>query len=167
MMGKNVTRPVNDGPRHTIEIFLVDDDQGDIDLTLEIMEQSKLLLNIQVFKNGMEVMNHLNTLSQQTNPLLPDLILLDLNMPKKDGREVLADLKSNPQLKQIPVVILTTSDAEIDILKSYNLGANCYVRKPVGLVEFTAVVQSIEHFWFTVVKLPPKRANIENQTVVV
>lgn len=153
--------------RYPIDIFLVDDDQGDIDLTLEVMEQSKLILNIKVFKNGLEVMNHLNSLSQQANPVLPDLILLDLNMPKKDGREVLADIKSDVLLKQIPVVILTTSDAEIDILKSYNLGANCYVRKPVGLLEFTAVVQSIEHFWFTVVKLPPKRPSIEVQKLLV
>ena len=166
-MGNNLLQPANRTTGQAIEIFLVDDDQGDIDLTLEILEQSKLMLNFHVFKDGMAVMDHLQTLVQQTNPVMPDLILLDLNMPKKDGREVLGELKTNRKLKHIPVVILTTSDAEIDILKSYNLGANCYVKKPVGLLEFTAVVQSIEHFWFTVVKLPPKRLSNEEQMLLV
>jgi CheY-like chemotaxis protein len=139
-----------------IEILLVDDDQGDIDLTLEVLELSKIKLNFNIARDGVECMEYLKKEGRFKNAVTPDLIFLDLNMPRKDGRQTLQEIKSDPQLKKIPVVILTTSDADTDIVSTYTTGANCYVTKPVGLEEFQKVVRIVENFWFTVVKLPTR-----------
>lgn len=139
-----------------IEILLVDDDQGDIDLTLEVLDLSKIKLNINFVKDGVECMEYLRKKGKYENVPTPDLIFLDLNMPRKDGRVTLQEIKEDPELKRIPVVILTTSDADKDIVSTYTSGANCYVKKPVGLQEFQTVVRTVESFWFTVVKLPSK-----------
>ncbi|MDP8220052.1 MAG: response regulator [Candidatus Stygibacter frigidus] len=139
-----------------IEILLVDDDQGDIDLTLEVLDLSKIKLNINFVKDGVECMEYLRKEGKYEKATSPDLIFLDLNMPRKDGRVTLQEIKNDPELKRIPVVILTTSDADKDIVSTYTSGANCYVKKPVGLGEFQKVVQTVENFWFTVVKLPSK-----------
>ncbi len=138
------------------EILLVEDDIGDVELTREMLSESKLKLNLNVVEDGVEAMDYLKQKGKYEDSTLPDLILLDLNMPRKDGRETLAEIKSDPALKMIPVVILTTSESDIDIIKSYTTGANCYITKPVGLEEFQKVVLSINNFWFSVVKLPPK-----------
>lgn len=137
-----------------LEVLLVEDDPADVELTREALADSKLMTNMRVVGDGVEAMAYLKKEGAYSDCKTPDLILLDLNMPKKDGREVLNELKADPALKTIPVVVLTTSSSEEDILRSYNLGANCYVTKPVGLEEFMKVVDSIEGFWFTVVKLP-------------
>lgn len=139
-----------------LEILLVEDDPADVELTTEALVDSKLLTNLHVVSDGVEAMAFVRKEGPHKDAPTPDLILLDLNMPKKDGRQVLNELKSDDRFRAIPVVVLTTSDAEEDILKSYNLGANCYVTKPVGLDQFVKVVDSIEGFWFTVVKLPSR-----------
>ncbi|MBF0336914.1 MAG: response regulator [Nitrospirae bacterium] len=139
-----------------IEVLLVEDDPADIDLMREGLLGAKVYVNLRVVMDGVEAMAFLRKEGAYGAALQPDLILLDLNLPKKDGREVLREIKSDEGLKKIPVIILTTSDAETDILRSYNLGANSYVTKPVGFEEFVKVVNTIEDFWFTVVKLPPK-----------
>ena len=138
-----------------IEILLVEDNPGDIRLTREALADGKVRNNLHVAVDGVEAMAFLRREGAFSDVPCPDLILLDLNMPKKDGREVLADIKNDPELKRIPVVILTTSKAEEDILRSYDLHANCYVTKPVDLEQFIKVVCSIEEFWLTIVKLPP------------
>ena len=139
-----------------LQILLVEDDPGDVELTRESLSDSKLAINISVAGDGVEAMAFLRKEGEYSTAVTPDLILLDLNMPRKDGREVLAEIKADDSLKMIPVVILTTSSAETDIVKSYDLGANCYVTKPVGFDQFAKVVEAIEGFWFTVVKLPTK-----------
>jgi len=139
-----------------IEILLVEDDPGDIDLIEEALEDAKLQINLNSVRDGVEALAYLRREGKYTQAISPDLILLDLNLPRRDGREVLQDIKGDNYFKRIPVVVLTTSDAEDDILKSYNLGANCYVSKPLGMQDFIKIVESIENFWFTVVKLPPK-----------
>lgn len=139
-----------------VEVLLVEDDPGDVELTQEAMAESKLVAKLHVVENGVEALAFLRSEEPYTGQKRPDLILLDLNMPKMDGRTLLRELKADERLKLIPVVILTTSKAEEDIIKSYGLGANCYITKPVGLDQFTTVVSSIEDFWFTVVKLPPR-----------
>jgi chemotaxis family two-component system response regulator Rcp1 len=139
-----------------IEILLVEDNEGDVRLTREALKENKIRNNLNVVTDGVEAMDFLCRQGKHAEAPHPDLILLDLNLPKKDGREVLADIKSDEDLKRIPVVILTTSKAEEDIIKTYNLHANCYVTKPVGFEEFAMVVRSIEDFWLTVVKLPPE-----------
>ncbi len=136
------------------EILLVEDNPGDIRLTQEALAEGKILNRLSVAKDGVEALAFLRQEGDYAGSPMPDLILLDLNMPRKDGREVLAEIKADDQLKQIPVVILTTSDAEADILKSYKLHVNAYVTKPVDLEQFFAVVKSIEEFWLTIVKLP-------------
>src|SRR5919199_1774662 len=141
-----------------IEILLIEDDAGDIDLTMEALEDSKLQLNLNVVRDGVEAIAYLRREGEYVNSIRPDLILLDLNLPRKDGREVLQDIKSDHNLRLIPVVVLTTSDADEDIFKSYNLGANCYVSKPLGIEEFIKIVMSIQDFWFTIVKLPPRNS---------
>ena len=138
-----------------VEVLLVEDDIGDVELTREALVDSKLAVNLHVAKDGIEAMDYLRRKGAFTASATPDLILLDLNLPRKDGREVLKDIKSDPQLKRLPVIVLTTSDTEEDIIRSYNLGVNCYVQKPVGMQEFIRIVQVLEDFWFTVVKLPP------------
>jgi two-component system response regulator len=138
-----------------IEVLMVDDDPGDVELTVEMMNESKLKINLNVVNDGIEAMAYLRKEGKYADATKPDLILLDLNMPRKDGREVLFEVKQDANLKNIPIVVLTTSDAEADISKSYTLGAACYVTKPVGLEQFSKVVESIENFWFTVVKYAP------------
>jgi len=138
-----------------VEIFLVEDNPGDVDLTRETLLDSKLLNHMSVVNNGVEAMAYLRREGKYAGATRPDLILLDLNLPKKDGREVLAEIKVDEQLRRIPVVVLTTSCAEKDILETYDLHANCYITKPVNLDQFSAVVRAIEEFWFTIVRLPP------------
>ena len=139
---------------HGIEVLLVDDDPADVELACESLRESKVALNLSIANNGEEALNFLFKKDAYTTAPTPDIILLDLNMPKKSGKEVLKEIKKDEHLKKIPVVVLTTSDAHEDIHKSYDLGANCYVKKPVGLAEFEKVVRALENFWFTVVKLP-------------
>ncbi len=137
-----------------IRILLVEDNLGDVRLTQEALKESKVLNEIVVVDDGVKAINFLRKKENYYKEKTPDLILLDLNLPKKDGREVLAEIKSDEFLKKIPVVILTISKAEEDILKSYNGYANCYITKPIDLLQFNKVVRSIEDFWFTIVKLP-------------
>jgi CheY-like chemotaxis protein len=138
----------------SIEILLVEDNPGDVRLTLEALKEGKVRNNLSVVADGVEALAFLRRQGKYTEAPRPDLILLDLNLPKKDGREVLGEIKLDEVLKRIPVVVLTTSRAEEDILKSYDLHANCYITKPVDLERFFTVVKSIEDFWLTVVKLP-------------
>jgi chemotaxis family two-component system response regulator Rcp1 len=137
-----------------IEILLVEDSPGDVELTREALADAKVSNNLSVVGDGVEAMAFLRKEERYAAAPTPDLILLDLNMPRKDGREVLEEIKADQALRRIPVVVLTTSQAERDILASYNLHANCYVTKPVDLTQFIGVVRSIEDFWLTVVKLP-------------
>lgn len=137
-----------------IEILLVEDNPGDVRLTIEGLNEGKVRNNLHVARDGVEALSFLRREGEFSNAVRPDLILLDLNLPRKDGREVLSDIKSDPKLKTIPVVVLTTSRAEQDVLHSYQLQANCYITKPVDLEQFIAVVKSIEDFWLTVVTLP-------------
>ena len=139
----------------TIKILLVEDNPADADLTKETMESSKILHEMHVAVDGVEAMAFLRQEGAYKDAPRPDIILLDLNMPKKDGREVLAEIKADPKLCRIPVVILTSSKAEADIAKSYELHANAYVTKPVGLNGFGEIVKGIEKFWFSVVEFPP------------
>ena len=139
-----------------VEILLVEDNPGDVRLTQETLKDFKVLNHLSVVGDGVEAMAFLRREGKYAKAPRPDLILLDLNLPKKDGREVLAEIKVDEQLKRIPVVVLTTSSAEQDILNTYDLHANCYITKPVDLDQFSAVVKSIEEFWFTIVKLPPE-----------
>jgi chemotaxis family two-component system response regulator Rcp1 len=137
-----------------IEILLVEDSPGDVRLTQEAFKDARILVNIHVVPDGEEAMAFLGREGKYAVNIRPDLILLDLNLPKKDGRTVLAEIKGNPGLKAIPVVVLTTSASEADILKSYLLHANCYITKPVDLDGFLKVVKSIDGFWLSVVTLP-------------
>lgn len=143
------------GKIRTVEILLVDDNPGDIRLTQEALKDSKVLNNLHVVEDGLEALNYLRKKGEFKNEVTPDLILLDLNLPKRNGREVLSEIKEDELLKYIPVVILTISRAEEDILKSYELHANCYITKPVDMNQFVKIVRSIENFWFSIVKLPP------------
>jgi CheY-like chemotaxis protein len=137
-----------------IEILLVEDNPGDVRLTVEALEEAKVINHLTVLEDGAEALTYLRRQGAYAEAARPHLIILDLNLPKKDGREVLADIKEDDSLKRIPVVVLTTSDDEQDVLKSYNLHANCYVTKPVDLERFIKVVRSIEDFWLGVVVLP-------------
>ena len=148
MIKKNVNK--------LVDILLVEDNPGDVRLTKEALREAKVLNKIYVAKDGVEAMEFLRKEGSFAHVPVPDLILLDLNLPRKDGREVLAEIKKDPKLKHIPVVILTSSKADEDILKSYDLHANCYVTKPVDLDGFVEIMHSMEEFWFTIVKLPPK-----------
>jgi len=141
-----------------IEVLLVEDNPGDVRLTKEALKEGRLLNNVNVVGDGIEALSFLRRQDKYEQAVQPDLILLDLNLPKKDGREVLAEIKADPNLRRIPVVILTTSSAEEDILRTYDLHANCYVTKPVDLDRFMGVVKSIEDFWVSVVKLPSDEA---------
>ena len=141
-----------------IEILLVEDNPGDARLTKEALAEGKVLNHMSVVEDGVFALAYLRKEGQFANARRPDIILLDLNLPRMDGRELLAIIKVEPDLKRIPVVVLTTSKAEEDIFKSYDLHANCFITKPVDLEQFINVVRSIEEFWFTVVKLPEKRA---------
>ena len=137
-----------------INILLVEDNEGDIRLTKEALKESKVAINLYIVKDGVEAIEFLKKKGKFENEIRPDVVILDLNLPKKDGREVLDEIKQDEGLKSIPIVILTSSEAEIDILKAYNLYANCYIKKPLGLDQFITIVQSIAHFWFGIVKLP-------------
>ena len=139
-----------------VEVLLVEDDPGDVLLTQETLLSSKIQTNLHVVVDGVEALAFLRREGAYLGAPRPDLILLDLNMPRKDGREVLADIKEDSDLKTIPVAVLTTSSQDEDILRSYQLHANCYITKPVGLEQFSTVVQTLEDFWFAIVKLPPK-----------
>ncbi|HEY9529823.1 MAG TPA: response regulator [Burkholderiales bacterium] len=138
-----------------VEILLVEDNPGDERLTREALKEGKVYSNLHWVKDGVDAMEFLRRQGKHASAPRPDIILLDLNLPKKDGREVLQDIKNDPELKRIPVVVLTTSKAEEDVLRTYNLHANCYVTKPVDLEKFIVVVKSIDVFWLTVVTLPP------------
>ena len=137
-----------------IEILLVEDNPGDVRLTIEAFKDAKVSNNLSVVRDGMEAMTFLYREGEFADAPRPDLILLDLNLPKKDGREVLLEIKADKNLKRIPVVILTTSQAEEDVFRTYNLHANCYITKPVDFAQFIKVIRSIEEFWLTIVKLP-------------
>jgi CheY-like chemotaxis protein len=139
-----------------VDILLVEDNPGDVRLTKEAFREAKVLNKIYVAKDGVEAMEYLRKEGTFTDRPVPDLILLDLNLPRKNGQEVLAEIKKDPKLKHIPVVILSSSKADEDILKAYNLHANCYITKPVDLNGFAQIMHSMEEFWFTIVKLPPK-----------
>jgi two-component system, chemotaxis family, response regulator Rcp1 len=138
-----------------IEILLVEDDPGDVRLTMEALKGAKVLNHVSVAEDGAEAMALLRRQGKYADTPLPDLILLDLNMPRQDGREVLAEIKTDPDLKRVPVVVLTTSHDERDVIKAYDTHANCYITKPVDLKQFLAVVEAIDSFWLTVVELPP------------
>ncbi len=138
----------------SIEILLVEDSPADVLIAREALHEAKIINTIHVAEDGEEAMDFLHKRGKFASVPRPDLILLDLNLPRKNGREVLEEIKANPDLKSIPVVVLTTSSAEEDILRSYNLHANCYVVKPVEFNNFVKAVQSIRHFWFSVVSLP-------------
>ncbi|UKO96210.1 response regulator [Nostoc sp. UHCC 0870] len=139
-----------------IQVLLVEDNPGDVELTRIALEDSKISVNLNVVEDGVEAMAFLRKQEKYANVPHPDIVLLDLNLPRKDGREVLAEIKTDQHLKRIPVVVLTTSQAEEDILKAYNLSANCYIAKPVDFDQFVRIVKSIENFWFAIVKLPPE-----------
>jgi len=142
----------------SIQVLLVEDNPGDVRLTKEALKEGKMLNRVTVVGDGVEALSFLRRQGKYADAGQPDLILLDLNLSKKDGRQVLAEIKADPGLKRIPVVVLTTSSAEEDIFKTYDLHANCYVTKPVDLEQFMRVVKSIEDFWITVVKLPSEDA---------
>ena len=147
---------IDRGACRPIEILLVEDNPGDVRLTVEALKEGKIRNNFHTVEDGVEAMAFLRRQGPYADVPRPDLILLDLNLPKKNGQEVLAEIKDDAELRRIPVVILTVSQAEQDILKSYNLHANCYINKPVDLDQFLEVVKSIENFWLTVVMLPPR-----------
>ena len=138
-----------------VDILLVEDNPGDVRLTQEALKEAKVMNELSVVSNGEEALSFLRRRGSFSSAPRPDLIMLDLNLPRMDGREVLAQIKADPDLKRIPVVILTTSSAEKDILVTYNLHANCYITKPVDLDQFLEVVKSIESFWMAIVRLPP------------
>jgi chemotaxis family two-component system response regulator Rcp1 len=140
-----------------IEILLIEDNPGDVRLTKEVLMEGKVRNHLQVVGDGVEAMAFLRRENNYAKAPRPDLILLDLNLPKKDGREVLQEIKEDGQLKSIPVVVLTTSEADEDILRSYDLSANCYITKPVDLDQFIRVIKTIETFWLTIVKLPKRQ----------
>jgi CheY-like chemotaxis protein len=148
MSEAQTTRPV--------EILLVEDNPGDVRLTVEALKDGKVLNRLNVVEDGVAALDYLYMKAPYADAHRPDLILLDLNLPKRNGREILATIKSDEALKTIPVVILTTSQAEEDVLRAYSLHANCYISKPVGFEHFTHIVRSIELFWLTIVQLPPK-----------
>ncbi len=153
--------PIN---RRTIEILLVEDNPGDVNLTrialadrLQVAHELREIdVNLSVVSDGVEAMNFLHRHGEYHQAVHPDLILLDWNLPRKDGREVLGEIKADEKLQRIPVVVLTTSQSEEDILKAYNLRANCYITKPLDFQQFVRIIQSIEDFWFTTVQLPPE-----------
>jgi chemotaxis family two-component system response regulator Rcp1 len=146
--------PSTQAPSTPIEVLLVEDSPGDVRLTREALKDAKVHISLHVASDGIEAMAFLECEGPHVNAPRPDLILLDLNLPRKDGRQVLKEIKESPTLKSIPVVILTTSSSEADVLQSYQLHANCYISKPVDLDGFLKVVHSIDNFWLSVVKLP-------------
>ena len=149
-------KKIDQGACRPIEILMVEDNPGDVRLTMEALKEAKVRNNLHTVVDGVEALAFLRREEGFAEAPRPDLVLLDLNLPRMNGREVLAEIKEDPDLRRIPVVILTISQAEQDIVKSYNLHANCYITKPVDLDQFLEVVKSIENFWLTVVMLPPK-----------
>jgi two-component system, chemotaxis family, response regulator Rcp1 len=141
-----------------IRALLVEDNAGDIRLTQEALKEGRLIIHLDVVRDGIEAMSFLRREGSYADVSLPDLILLDLNLPKKDGREVLQEVKADPELMRTPIVVLTTSEAESDIAASYGLHANCYITKPVDMDQFMKIVKLLEEFWFTIVKLPSYEA---------
>lgn len=141
-------------PGKPVEILLIEDNPGDVRLTQEILRETKVRNTLQVARDGVEGVDLLKRRGKYAAAARPDLILLDLNLPRKDGREVLREVKEDPDLRRIPVVVLTTSKNDEDVVRSYDLHANCYVTKPVDLGQFITVVKAIEGFWLTIVKLP-------------
>jgi CheY-like chemotaxis protein len=137
-----------------IQILLVEDNPGDVRLTREVLKDGRINNTLNVVEDGVEALAYLRREGAYADAMQQDLVLLDLNLPKKDGREVLAEMKADPALRRIPVIVLTSSSAELDIVAAYNLHANCYITKPVDLDQFTKVVRSIEDFWLSIVKLP-------------
>ena len=140
-----------------VEILLVEDNPGDVRLTKEAIKEAKIINNLNVVEDGVEALAYLRKKGKFKDANRPDIIFLDLNLPKKNGREVLAEIKQDINLKQIPVVILTVSKAEEDVIKTYELHANCFITKPVDMDQFIKVVKSLENFWFSIVKLPPNK----------
>ena len=140
--------------KRPVEILLIEDDPSDVDLTREAMRDGGSHVNLTVVEDGVKALAYLRREDPHASAVRPDLILLDLNLPRKDGREVLREIKRDAQLKQIPVVILTTSDAEADVSMSYELGGNCYITKPFRYEQFAGVLKAVEEFWLSVAKLP-------------
>jgi CheY-like chemotaxis protein len=140
-----------------VQVLLVEDNEGDVRLAQEALKDSKLHIALSVVSDGVEAMEFLRRQGRFATVDEPDLILLDINLPRKGGLEVLAEVKEDESLRNIPVVIMTSSDAEADIIRSYNLHANCYITKPVDLEQFTEVVKAVDQFWFSIVSLPKKR----------
>ncbi len=151
-MGDTIPKP--------IDILVVEDNAGDARLIKEVLNDNKIFSSLYIVNDGVEAMDFLLNKTKYKNSPRPDLIILDLNLPRKDGREVLNEIKTDENLMHIPIVIMTISQAEEDILRSYNLHANCYITKPIDLNQFIKVVKSIEEFWFSIVKLPPKNNNL-------
>lgn len=142
-----------------IQVLLVEDNPADARLTREVLADSKLTLDVREARDGEAAIEALRSAGGTTGERLPDLILLDLNLPRMDGREVLTEVKSHPEWKSIPVVVLTSSKAEKDIVKSYQLHANCYITKPIDLMQMQEIVQNLKEFWFTVVRLPSENSD--------
>ena len=141
---------------HRIDILLVEDDPGDVELTREGLREATMLVNLHVVDDGEKALKFLRKEPPYAEAVRPDIVLLDLKMPRKDGKEALREIKGDPALRSIPVVVLTTSEAEADIAACYDLGANCYITKPISFAAFTKVVAMIEEFWFTIVRMPAK-----------
>lgn len=144
----------NSGSESTIKILLVEDNPDDVELTIAAMKEAKIKNVVFTVEDGVEALEFLHRQGEYENAPRPDLILLDLNLPRKNGRQVLAEIKSDESLRRIPVVVLTMSHDDEDILQAYDLHANCYITKPVDLNQFTAIVKNIDNFWFSIVKLP-------------
>ncbi len=138
------------------EILLVEDNPGDVRLTMEALKEGGITYRLTVASDGVEAMDYLHKRGKHAAATVPDIILLDLNLPKKDGREVLMEIKADPALRRIPVVVLTTSSADEDVLRAYDLHVNCYITKPVDMDRFIEVVKAIDAFWFNVVRLPSR-----------
>ena len=156
--GQNINLGIKRNFDRVITTLLIEDNLGDIRLTQEALKESKMKISLHVVRDGVEGYNYLKKREQYYNTESPDLVILDLNLPKKDGRELLSDIKKDPILKLIPIVVLTTSTEEKDILQMYGLHANCYIPKPLDFDQFSEIVKTISNFWFTIVKLP-KLAN--------
>ena len=148
MNGQQLCRP--------IEVLLVEDNPGDIELTRQGLKEGKVQVNLNVVMDGSEAIDYLRRAGKHAGAVRPDIVLLDLNLPGKDGREVLAEIKADPDLETIPIVVLTTSESEEDLHGAYKLRANCYINKPVDFDQFVKLVQQIDSFWFTIVNLPSR-----------
>ena len=149
----------NQGLKEKYRVLLVEDSSADVRLTQEALKLSKYISGVDVINDGVEALKFIYAESTYKDRKIPDLILLDLNLPRKDGRQVLQDLKKDPVFRRIPVIVLTTSEQEVDVLGAYDVYANCYIRKPLNLDDFFEVVRKIEHFWFSLVKLPTRFGN--------